>query len=118
MDEIDRARDIGINDPPRLFEILVQKSMPETSSGIRQKRVHLTSLRGGIKLIDAFGGRKVGLKGFNLGTVGSKGSRRLFDLRFVSCDQEVLAFLCAALGQFQADARRRTGDDRERSGHN
>jgi hypothetical protein len=63
----------------------------------------LAPLRGGIELIHALDGSKVSVNGFGVCPGLTERSRRLFDLRFVGCDQEVVAFLCAlcaALRQF------------------
>jgi len=66
--------------------------MAETAPGIRQKGIDLTTLHGRIKLVHTLGGRKIGLKGFDFGAAVTKGSRSLLDLRFVRCDQKVVAF--------------------------
>ncbi|MDB5091863.1 MAG: Alcohol dehydrogenase GroES domain protein, partial [Mucilaginibacter sp.] len=93
VDQVDRATDIGVDNPPCLSKILVQERMAETAPGIRQKGVDLTTLRGGIQLVYTFGRRKIGLKGFDFGAGVTKGSRRLLDLRFVRRDQKVVPFL-------------------------
>ena len=49
---------------------------------------------------DALDGSKVSLNGFRVCPAATERNRHLFDLGFISCDQEVVAFLCAALGQF------------------
>ena len=70
--------------------------MAETAPRVRQEGIYGTALGSCIKLVHPFSRRKIDLEGLDLGTARSKGSRRLFDLRFVSCDQEVVAFVCAA----------------------
>ena len=77
VDQVDRAGDVGIDDPPCLAEILVQERMAETAPGICQKGVDLTALHGRIELVHAFGGRKIGLKGFDFGAAAAKRGRRL-----------------------------------------
>jgi hypothetical protein len=83
VDQIDRARDIGIDDPPRLSEILVQEPVAEPAAGIRQQGVDLTPLRGRIELIHAFGRRKIGLERFDRRALAPQRSRRPFDLRLL-----------------------------------
>ncbi len=116
VDQVDRAGNVGIDDPPRLLEILIQKRMAEAAPRIRQEGIHLTTLRSRIELVHAFGRRQIGLECFDLGSDVPKGCRRLLDLRFVGRDQKVVALLRAPPGKFKSDAGRRTGDDRERSG--
>jgi hypothetical protein len=112
VDQVHRARDVGIDDPPRLSKILVQECMAETAPRVRQECFYGTALCSRIKLVDAFDRRKIGLEGFDLGTAASKESRYLLDLRFVGCDQKVVALFYAALRQFQPNAGRCTCDNR------
>jgi hypothetical protein len=62
VDQVDRARDGGIDDSPRLPKILVQERMAKSAPRFCQKDIDLATLRGGIQLVYAFGRRKIGLE--------------------------------------------------------
>ena len=62
---------------------------------------------------DALDGSKVSLNGFCICAAATERSRRMFDLGFISCDQEVVAFFAQRLAS--SDARGRTCDDGKRS---
>jgi hypothetical protein len=70
VDQVDRARDGGIDGSPRLPNILVQERMAKSAPRFCQKDIDLATLRGGIQLVYAFGRRKIGLEGFDFGTAG------------------------------------------------
>lgn len=82
MDQVDGACDIGIDDPSRLSEILVQEPVAEPTAGICQQGVDLTPLRGRIELIYAFDRGKISLQRFNRRALAP----RALDLRLVRRD--------------------------------
>ncbi len=115
MDQVNGTGNVGIDDPPRFLEVLIQKRMAEAAPRIRQKGINLTTLRSCIQLVHAFGRGQIRLECLDLGSTFKKGCRRPLDLGFVGRNQKVVALLRAPLGKFKSYACRRTGDDRKKS---
>jgi len=115
LDQVDGARDVGVDDVADVPEILVEEGFAEPVAGIRQKRIHPASSRGCVELVDAVKRREVGLDRLRLHAERAKLLRGLRDLRLVGRDDEVEAVLGANFGELIADAGGGAGDDRERA---
>ena len=90
--------------------------MTKPVSGIGAQYVDLAAVGGGKKLVDALDRRQVGFDRLDgraeLLEVRGGG----LDQRLVGDDENVVAVLCRKRGEFEADAGRRAGDDREFAG--
>ena len=112
LDEIDRAGDVGVDDVPDLFEILVEKRFAETAAGIGEQRIDRSAVERAVEPVDAFGRGQVGLDRLDLHAFVCRSIARGFvDLRLVGGDDEIEAMLRALLGELEADAGRGAGDD-------
>ncbi len=113
MDQVDGARDVGVDDAARLAKILIQEPFAEAAACIGQQRSDRTCADPGIELVDAFDGGEIGLERID-GCAGAlEAPRRLLDLRFVGDDQQVETVLGAAFCKLVTYAGRCTGYDCE-----
>ena len=115
LDEVDRAGDVGVDDAQDVVEVLIEKAFAQSAPGIGQQRFDRPFADQCIELVDAFDLGEVGLQGIDLGAQRFEILAGLLYLRLIGDDHEVEAFLCAAFGQFVADAGRGPGYDGEGS---
>ena len=87
--------------------------MTEAVTGIREQRIDVTIADRLDDHCNAFDGREVGLHRLDVHAAASKVFRRLFDLRLVRRDHEVVPVPGAQPRELEADAGRGTGDDRK-----
>ncbi len=100
--------------------ILVEKGLAKPASGIGHQKnptgpavVSMTA----IEAIDPFDGREIGLNALNRPRRPCQSTHgRVVDFRLIGGDDQIVAFVRGDLGEFQADAARRAGDDGEAGG--
>jgi hypothetical protein len=117
VNQIDGARDVRVDDMSDRTKVLVQEPVPEAMAGIGEERIHGTSPGRGMERVDPGSRRQIRLDGLDRDPEVPQVQSRLVALRLVRGDEEVVPLLGAALRQLVPDARRRAGDDRERSLH-
>ena len=100
LDQIDGAGDIGIDHADDFTEILIQETLAEASSGIREQGVDRTSIESRRKLLHAFNRCQIGFDGPSL----SHGNpSRPVNFRLVCGDDQVKAVLRATTRKFVAN---------------
>jgi hypothetical protein len=115
LNEVDRARDIGVDHAPDLVELLVEEALAQAPPRIGKECLDPPPARGGIKLLDAFDRGEVGLNSLDSRAKGTKTARGLVDFSFIGSDDKVEATSGTLLGEFVADATGGASDDRKRT---
>ena len=110
LQEIDRAGDVGVDDPAHLLEVLVDEG-PAKAPPIGEQRIDRPPARRRQQAVYAVGGGKIGLQRLNLPSGAPEQLGGAHDFRLVSHDQEVVAMGGALLGKLKADAGRGAGHD-------
>jgi hypothetical protein len=114
LQEIDRAGDVGVDDPAHLLEVLVDEGPAKAPPGIGEQRIDRPPARRRQQAVYAVGGGKIGLQRLNLPSGAPEQLGGAHDFRLVSHDQEVVAMGGALLGKLKADAGRGAGHDGKR----
>jgi hypothetical protein len=116
LQEIDRAGDVGVDDPAHLLEVLVDEGPAEAPPGIGEQRIDRPPARRRQQAVHTVGGGKIGLQSRDLPPGVPEQLGGAHDFRLVGHGQQVVAMGGALLGKLKADAGRGAGHDGKRGG--
>ena len=106
LHQIDRARDVRVDDVAHVLEVLIEKAVSQPMARIGEQRIDGPACRRGPQLIHARGRRQVC---FDDGDVRAETAEAVgggLNLRAIGGDQQIESLLRTDRGQFESDARR------------
>src|SRR4051812_48024519 len=116
MQKVNSTCNVGIDHPQDVIEVLVEKAMAQTATGIREQRIDRPSLDRVMQRFDASHLSEVDVDGFGIDAELPDVRSGAVDGRFVGREKQVIAVLRAEFSELVADAGGRAGDDGERAG--
>lgn len=111
LNEIERAGDVGIENPQNVGEVLIEKAFAETAAGVGKEGGHGPGPDDAHEFVDTIDGRQIRFERLDLGTEGFDLVSRAVDPWFVCHHDQVETLSRACLGQLIADAGGCTRDD-------
>jgi hypothetical protein len=104
VQQIDRSRDVRVNDAAYHLEILVEERVTEAAARVREERLDRAAPGCRAEFVYAGARRKVRLDGFDGRPRSPQQLRRVLNRRLVGRDEQVEAIPGAAACELEADA--------------
>ena len=111
LNEIDRAGDVRIDDVASRVEVLIEKGVAQSMSGVGEQGVNRAARGFREQLIDDVDRGQVGLDRFSGNAVSLESARGMRDLRLIGRDHEIKSVFRAERREVITDTCRGAGDD-------